>query len=280
MKQISNILLLFLLTAVAPAPAAGTVKHFFIVVLENTNIRDAQNAPFLGSVMKKGAYLNDYHALAHPSQPNYIGLVAGDMMGVVDDNNRDIKGQHLGDLLEAKSLRWKAYIENWPGNCFMGETKTRYARKHNPFISFVNVQKNKKRCNDHLVGASQLDADIASGNLPEYAFYVPNLDDDGHDTGIKYADNWMSKAFGPRFKDPKFMTDTVVAITFDENDVLNDHDHNTIYTALIGAGVKAGVQSNKHYNSYNLLATVEKIFGLGNLGRGDAQATPIDDIWN
>ncbi len=152
-------------------------------------------------------------------------------------------------------------------------------RRHNPFISFVNIQKDKMRCDQHIVDASQLDTDIANGTLPEYSFYVPNLDDDGYDTGID-ADNWLSKAFGRRFKDPKFMNGTVVALTFDENDGLEDHDQNCIYTVLLGPSVKAGARSSKHYTHYSLLSTVEKIFGLGHLGRNDATAPTIDDVWN
>lgn len=262
----------------ASSAVAGPVQRVFVIIFENENAGNVQDQPFFGSLIRQGAYLTNYHALGHPSQPNYVGLIAGDTMGVGDDFNHNLSGKNLADLIEAKGLNWKAYLEAYPGNCFTG-TKGTYARKHNPFISFTDIRKDKARCNAHLVNSSQLDTDIEEGNLPEYSFYVPDLNDDGHDTGLAYADKWFSKAFGARFKDSKFMDGTVVAVTFDEDDSTNSHNANLIYTLFFGAGVKAGASSNRLYGHYSLLKTVEEIFGLSDLGRHDVDASAIDDIW-
>lgn len=54
-----------------------------------------------------------------------------------------------------------------------------YARKHNPFISFKNIQKDKKRC-ANIVSAKQLDKDIDNDSVPQYVFYTPDVSNKHH----------------------------------------------------------------------------------------------------
>jgi acid phosphatase len=49
------------------------------------------------------------------------------------------------------------------------------------------VQTNPARC-QHVVNAAVLATDIANGTLPDYGFYVPDVTNDGHDTGIAFAE--------------------------------------------------------------------------------------------
>src|SRR5262245_61047770 len=102
-----------------PAPGGGepSFGKILIVVLENENESEAIDQPFLKSLAARGAYFTAYTAIAHPSQPNYIAMTAGDLHGVEDDGNVDLEVRHLGDLLEAKGLRWKVYAEGYPGHC-------------------------------------------------------------------------------------------------------------------------------------------------------------------
>lgn len=50
------------------------VDRVFLVILENENAGAALQQPFLKQLADTGAYLANYHALTHPSQPNYIAL--------------------------------------------------------------------------------------------------------------------------------------------------------------------------------------------------------------
>ena len=165
--------------------------------------------------------------------------------------------------------------EQYPGNCFLGTTSGRYARKHVPFLSFTNIQSDASRCGN-IVDSSVLANDIQNGTLPDYSLYVPNLNNDGHDTGAAYADNWLSTTFGPLLQDPKFTKDLLLIVTFDESESTGA---NHIFTVMVGDGVAPGSVSAQAYNHYSLLRTIEDEFGLGTLGLGDASATPITDIW-
>lgn len=80
----------------------------------------------------------------------------------------------------------KAYQEDYPGGCAMQYSYGGYVRKHNPFISFKSVHLNATRC-AKIVPATQLDIDLATGNLPQYSFYTPTMDNDGHEYVRQYS---------------------------------------------------------------------------------------------
>jgi phospholipase C len=150
------------------------------------------------------------------------------------------------------------------GNSTTGE----YVRRHNPFISFNDIRTNPQRCG-HLVNSDQLAADIAANQLPRFSFYVPNLNNDGHDTSPEYAANWLNGFLEPKLADPNFINGTLVVVTFDEDDGTSS---NLVYTVLLGSMVHANSTDSSSYTHYSLLRTIEDDFGVGSLNRKDATA--------
>jgi hypothetical protein len=251
-------------------------KKVTLVIFENANYGDVIHLPFFNKLAKEGALLKNFHAERHPSQPNYIALISGDTYGCKDDDNIDIRAPNITDLLEARGRTWKVYAESYPGGCFKGKSSGTYVRKHNPFISFKSVQNSPTKC-DQIVEASVFKKDITNGSLPDYSFYIPDMNNDGHDTSAKYADRWYGKTFGPLLSEPKFMDGMLLVTTFDESSLFELTNH--IYTSFYGSGVKTGTISKKFYNHYNILRTIEEAFGLGTMAKGDGPAALIDDIW-
>ena len=258
------------------------VKRVFVVILENTDANVADRLPFMTRLAARGAQLQNYHGLTHPSQPNYIALISGSTHGVSGSEPVTIDALHLGDLLERRGLTWKVYAEKYPGNCFLGElsgtvAEGQYVRRHVPFLSFRNVQQNFARCSEHIVNAAVLDGDIASGALPTFSFYVPDNLHNGHDSGPAEADAWLDGRFSPLLVDSRFMDDTLFIVTYDES--LSTID-SRVTTLFVGTMVKRAVAPLDRYDHYDLLRTIENVLGLGTLGRSDAAARPITGIWN
>lgn len=71
------------------------------------------------------------------------------------------------------------------------------------------------------------------------------------------------------------MENTVLISTFDESGFSLK---NKIYTSIVGPSVKPGVVSSA-LNTYSLLALVEENWDLGSLGKQDATAPNIPNIW-
>lgn len=252
------------------------VGRVLLVVLENTDLASALQQPFLASLAARGALLQNYHAITHPSEPNYIALTAGSTFGIANDDPVTIDVPHIGDLLEARNLTWKLYAENYPGDCFLGVSAGTYVRRHVPFLSYADIQSNAVRCEEHIVNAVSFDADVASPDFPRFAMYIPNLLNDGHDTGVATAAAWLQSRFGNLLDDAQFMNDTLFIVVFDEGSPAGT---NTVYCSFTGAGVQAGAVSAKDYDHYDLLRTIEEIFHIGTLGRSDDAAVVINDIW-
>src|SRR5262249_50222270 len=65
-------------TGTAGGTAAGKLPHFdhvLVVVEENQNydqIMGGTDTPYLHSLAQKGAVFTNAHAVAHPSEPNYL----------------------------------------------------------------------------------------------------------------------------------------------------------------------------------------------------------------
>jgi hypothetical protein len=259
----------------AASPTPSTPQHIFVIVLENNPLQGVLSIPYFSALAKRGVLLSNYHAITHPSEPNYIAMIAGDTF-VFDDGVHDLPQTNLVDLLETAHMSWKAYLEEYPSSCFngvvAGDSQTgQYARKHNPFISFDDIRTNPQRCS-RLVNADALAADIAANQLPAFSLYVPNLRNDAHDTSPAYAAKWLSSFLDPKLADPGFIRDTLVVVTFDED---NGAAGNLIYTVLLGSMLRANSSDSRSYTHYSLLRTIEDNFSLGTLNRNDAQADPF-----
>jgi len=260
--------------AVVPPSGIAEVKRVFIVVLENEDAEAALLQPMMASLAARGALLREYYAITHNSQPNYIALVAGSTYGVANDPVT-LNAPHLGDLLDARGVSWKTYAEGYPGGCFLGAQAGPYVRRHNPLLSFANVQLDPARC-ARIVPAAQFDADVRDHDLPRFAFYIPDLNHDGHDTSVAVADAWLRERFEPLLADPNFMDGLLFIVTFDEGRIPGP---NRVYCAFAGAGVRPGSVSFARYDHYDLLRTIEEIFHTGTLQRLDDLAKVIGDIW-
>lgn len=260
-----------------PAPASDRAfEKVFIIVLENTDYPQAMAQSYLKNLAGKGANLTNFFAITHPSYPNYLALTAGSTFGITDDGQTDLDKTNIVDLLETKGISWKVYVEQYPDNpCYKGIISNGYVRKHTPMLSFVDVQNSPARC-AKIVPSKQLAQDVAANNLPQYSLYIPDLDNDGHDTGVAYASKWLQGFLTPLQDNKNFSAGTAVVVTFDEG--LNGST-NQIYTIFVGEPVKPGTSNNTRYTHYDLLRTIEDNFKLGNLGREDAKASFISGVW-
>ncbi|KAF9931677.1 hypothetical protein FBU30_009738 [Linnemannia zychae] len=272
------VIILFILVAAAAAAAADlppnglAFDHIFIVFLENTDYDLANTDPVLRSYFSRGVTLDNYHGVAHPSQPNYLAAIAGDYFEFDDDHVHHFDPSYLTvvDLLEEKGLTWRAYQENMPNVCYPDANYQRmYFRKHNPFMSFDNIAKNISRC-QHVVPATQLYNDLNIGFLPNYSFYSPNIQNDGHDTTVAFAARWLTDFLDPLLANPTFNQNTLVVVTFDEAEDRTD-ETNHVLGILLGDAVQhiANTTDSTFLTQYSLISTITANWGLNSLGRND-----------
>src|SRR5579859_2419738 len=189
------------------AAARASAHHFdrvLIIVLENVDYERAIQNKDLQQLAAKGASFTNFHALFHPSYPNYLAMIAGTDFDIhrrgsfLGDKQvnfpNDAAHQTIADRLIAAGLNFKQYAEELPsGPCpwnvsgqHVAEKRGNYVRRHVPFLSFIEVQ--QKWCDRVIrVDSSRSDnffAQDAKKGLVAYSFYTPNLNHDGHDTTV------------------------------------------------------------------------------------------------
>jgi hypothetical protein len=268
-----------------PALAVTGVKHVVLVILENGSPKTAAKQEFMKLLEENGTRLDQYFAVAHPSQPNYVALISGSAKDALTDGPIALDRPHLGRIL---GKRWKVYADGYPavaGRCFLGKEsgvhRKGYVRRHVPFLSFVDVQKSDcaqiVRLDTPSDPVAALRADIAGGALPDFALLIPDLTHDGHEpSDIPTANKWLMANIGPLLHDPKFTSGLVFILTFDEDDSHGGTD-NRVYTVISGDRVKTGVNTDV-YDHYDLLATIAALLNVTPPPL-DEPARPIGGIW-
>jgi hypothetical protein len=140
--------------------------------------------------------------------------------------------------------------------------------------------------------------DVNASALPQWSFITPNMVshrlavnrerltyqfqvNDGHDTTIDFAAQWLEFFLVPLLNDTRFNDNrTLILLTFDETETYTEN--NRIYTLLLGGAVPEnlkGTTDSTYHTHYSALSTVQANWGLGSLGRGDTNKT-MANVYN
>ena len=211
-----------------PRAALPRPDHIVIVIEENKGFHDVLAsecpansgipcAPYLLSLAAKGASLDRFFGLHHPSQPNYIELFSGSNHGIIGDccplekcqpqetcrtdcdsspSKPVLVGPSLAgvlldkgaSLLPNKPLTFVGYAEDLPDDklaCCSGQPGSYYARKHCPWLDFLDVPETNL---DGTPTTLKFDPDFWThkeniqrfATLPTISFVIPNLVNDMH----------------------------------------------------------------------------------------------------
>lgn len=237
----------------------------------------------------QGILLTNYYAVTHPSEPNYAAAVAGDHFGLENDDFIRFPANisTVVDLLDSKSISWGEYMEHLPYAGFQGFNYSNqqtfandYVRKHNPLVLFDSVSQNVTRARQIKSFVSFYD-DLQAKTLPQWAFITPNMSNDAHDTNITFAGAWTRSFLEPLLTNDYFMNNTLVIVSFDENEVYTDP--NRVYTVLLGGAIDKslnGTTDATFYNHYSTISTVSQNWDLPSLGRWDCDANVLALVAN
>ena len=255
-----------LAAAAVPQPA-----HIVIVIEENrsqANILGNKSAPFLNALAAGGANMAQSFAETHPSEPNYLALFAGNTFGVTKDSCPVDAGAapNLASELLAAGYTFVGFAEGLPAVGSTVCSAGKYARKHVPWANFTNVPPA-----DSLPFSAFPMGNYAS--LPTVSFVIPNNDDNMHDGSIAQGDAWLNRELSG-YANWAVANNGLLIVTWDEDD---GGPRNQIPTIIYGAHVQPGTYPEQ-INHYNVLSTLEQMYGLPKIGYA-ANAPAITDIW-
>lgn len=118
---------------------------------------------------------------------------------------------------------------------------------------------------------------VASNSLPQYAHISPDMNNDGHDTGLAYAAKWSLAFLKPLLANDQFMKRTLVLLTYDESETYALP--NRISSILLGGAIPNNLKGTKDdtlYTHYSILSTLQNNWELPNLGRYDVGANVFE----
>ena len=242
----------------SPPTASGSV---FVIVMENKSADRALSPPFTSSLAQQYAFLANYHAISHPSLPNYLALTSGDTYGITDDAYHQLGTSDLGHQLSGAGISWRAYMEGMSNGCF--SSGDQYALKHNPFAYYGGS------CPVNVVDAAALQGDL-EGNTPRFVWITPNLCNDTHDCPVATGDDWLRNEVGLITSSASWLNRGLLLITWDED------GSGRVATIVVAPNLTAHT-SGIYHDHYSLLATIEDRLGVPRLGNARG-ATPFSEV--
>jgi hypothetical protein len=282
-KILFSLFLLFSTAALAAIhPESSPFKKVVIVVFENADVDEVLAQPTFRFLSKQGAFFNNFHAVERPSLPNYIAMTSASTWGVKNNGPVNLDVKNIVDLLEEKHFTWKAYAEDYPGDCYLGDQSGEYVRKHNPFMSYTDITSDPRRCARIVNAQEEFQTDVDAHKLPDYSFYIPNLINNGHNNGPVDADKWLREFYFNVMLNPYVAkSDVLFILTFDESDPNKAEGFaaNRVYTLFYGTMINK-VELNEYYDFYNLLTTLEDFWGLKTFKLNDQNSVPVSQkVW-
>ena len=255
-------------TAVIPRPS-----HIVLVILENHAYQDiigSSDAPYINSLAKNAfsANFRNSFAIEHPSQPNYLDLYSGRNQGVTDDDhpsNTPFTTPNLGKQLISAGFSYTTYSEGLPSVGYNGDSYGAYARKHNPAANWMGSGTNQIPATTNQPFTS-FPTDYTK--LPTVSIVVPNENNDMHDGSVKQGDTWIKNNLDKYVQWAK-THNSLFILTFDEDDY---SANNRIATIFTGSMVKGG-NYKTNINHYNVLRTIESMYGLSFIGNASKVKT-------
>ena len=266
-------------TSLSPIAEA---KRVFVIVMENHSYEEALQGDYTAKLVKQAGVATNYHAITHPSVPNYLAITSGQTWGVDADIYRALPMGVAGPVLVEDSvdaasgqMRRSEFLELLRAEvCRTAEdalTGTIYAAAGCPWIDHWFAYYGG-RCPSNVVPFSDLSQDLKT-TATRFSWIGPDTCHDQHDCSTAAGDDWLRQTVGMITSSPAWQADAVLFITWDEDSGSAD---NQVLTLVLRPDVKHRV-SAVSYDHYSLLATIEDILGVPRLANA-ATAKPMRDL--
>lgn len=212
-----------------------------VIMLENHSAADATaQMPYLDSLGATFGQAADYHAVSHPSLPNYLVIFAGTAAGTSGDCTPGPGCEAAGPSLFGETVTAGEtaveYAEGMPSPCDP-QNAGNYAQRHAVWPYFP-AEAAQCQAGDLPMGtpsSGALASAIAAGTLPVTGAMIPDLCNDAHNCALSVADAWLQQwvpllVSGPDWK----AGNLTIIITFDEDDSANQVAFIAVSPALHG----------------------------------------------
>jgi hypothetical protein len=267
------------------------LPHVFVLLLENLNADQAYALPYVTSLRQNYGAAYNYSAVAHPSGPNYLGLITG-YPYPLDADTLDFTAAstapNLCQQMTDAGIPWGAYIEcydpaqwNQIIRCSAGSSDL----DHRPFIYVPDLQSNLAHMWDLDTHFLPLLSQPPSA-VPNWCWITPASLHSGDDGTPQQADDWLATFVPQIIASPAFQQGNgTILIVWDESSdrgippitmpvaytvppayPWGSDSGGNVGCLVIHQGMPAGAQYTEALDHYSLLRAWQRAFGLPLLG--------------
>jgi phosphatidylinositol-3-phosphatase len=243
--------------ATGSAVPAGATK-LLVFVVENHSLTEMRSQmPWTFRLGQTYGYATDFHAMTHPSLPNYLAIAGGSTFGISDDNSpadHPLAGPSVFGEALAHGRTARVYADGMPGNCVLANT-SQYAVRHNPWTYFTSE---RAECVQLDTPMTRFADDVRTGRLPDAGMVVPDICHDAHSCPLATADAWMRQELGLAMSGPDFRSGRlVIVVTADEDD---GSQGNAVLTIVVHPSVR-GVVTAQPLSHLSLSRLYSEVLG-------------------
>jgi phosphatidylinositol-3-phosphatase len=240
------------------------IRHVIVIVMENHSYSDViGRAPFITSLANHCGLATNYHAITHPSLPNYLAMTSGSIHGIHSDcqpSGCSVPGPNVFSQVAHNGMRWRSYAESMPTACTMGSGGL-YAARHVPAVYYVRV---RPGCRRHVRSLGKLHSGrlhhaLHSGHAPAFMFVTPNLCNDMHDCSTATGDRWAAQWIPMIVASPTYRHGhTAILLVWDEG----GGNQNQVPLVVVSRYTAPHTVRHRLLTHYSLLRATEKLLGI------------------
>lgn len=248
-------------------------KHVVVVMEENQSyssvVGNTASWPNLNNLIANGALPTHYFGNTHPSIGNYFELTTGQILTNNDNSTQVWNVDNIARRMLAAGVSFRIYAEGVPRGYVGGNTGA-YLIRHEPFAMLSDIAGNQQVAYQHIWPFSQFAQDVANGTLPEFAYIVPDVNDDAHNGSPYQADNWLQSNVVARLYNSSAFApggDGLLIVDFDEAfDSDARYGGGQVSPVFWGPTVKPGYRqtSTTIYQHQSMLRTIMQALQLPN----------------
>lgn len=253
--------------AVLAGTGTTTATKLLVVVEENHSLAQMRaGMPYTFRLARRYGYATRYHAIGHPSLPNYIAIASGTTYGIVDDqppSAHRLKGKTVFQQALQHRRRTAVYAQSMPSRCAT-TSQGPYAVRHNPWTYFPGQ---RRQCRSHDLPMRRFAPDVRNGSLPRVGMVVPDLDHDAHDGTLSTADRWFKRLMGKVLAGPDWQAGRLaVVLTADED----DHSQGNRVLTVVAHPSQQHQVVRRRLNHYSLTRLFCEVAGIPPFGKAVA----------
>lgn len=240
-------------------------QHVIWIWMENHSydqVMGSESAPYENALAAACGLATNYHAITHPSLPNYLAATAGSTFGITRDrwpSAQPINAPSIFSEVARYGRQWRTYVESMPANC---RAMGKYGYARNPPIYFTG---SRSRCTSWDVSmgtphAGALATALRTNRLPAFSLIIPNLCHSTHGCPVTSGDAWLSRWINHIVASPSYRNgSTAVFLTWDEG----KHDLGQhIPLIVVSPSTTPGTVSRRRFNHYSLLKATASLLGV------------------